>query len=50
MGSCKGFQGSVDFWHRSWLDNGCPHHDLMADIKRKTHAKYNHTVKFADFK
>ena len=44
--SCKAFQGSIAFWHRIWLDNGCSHHGLISDIKHKHHAKYKQAVKF----
>ena len=39
------FKDQSIIWHRIWLDNGCPHHGLISDIKRKIHAKYKHAVK-----
>jgi len=33
------------FWHRIWLDNGCPHHGLISYIKRRARAKYKQAVK-----
>jgi len=33
------------FWHGIWMDNGRPHQDIIADIRRRTRAKYKHDVK-----
>ena len=33
------------FWHGIWIDNGRPKHGLVADIRRRTRAKYKLTVK-----
>jgi len=39
------FKDQSIVWHWIWLDNGCPHHGLISDIKRKIHAKYKQAVK-----
>jgi hypothetical protein len=33
------------FWHGIWLDNGRPKHGIVADIRRRTRAKYKQVVK-----
>ncbi len=29
------------FWHNMWVDNGKPHVGVVADLRRKTRAKYH---------
>jgi len=33
------------FWHGIWLDKGKPHQGIIADIRRRTRAKYKHAVR-----
>jgi hypothetical protein len=33
------------FWHGIWMDNGRPRQGIIADIRRRTRAKYKHAVK-----
>lgn len=35
------------FWHRLWVDNGCPHHGIIASIRRRTRLKYHYAIREA---
>lgn len=35
------------FWHNMWIDNGRPHHGVIADIRRRTRATYHYAVRKA---
>ena len=39
------FKDQSFFWHRIWLHIRCPHHGLISDTKRKSHAKYKQALK-----
>jgi len=34
------------FWHNLWTDCSRPHQGLVADIKRKTRARYHRAVRY----
>lgn len=33
------------FWHQLWKDNGCPRDGIVADIRRRTRARYHLAIK-----
>jgi len=33
------------FWHKIWLNNGCPHTGTVADIRRRTRLKYHYAMR-----
>ena len=35
------------FWHRLWLDNDCPRHGIVADIRRRSRLKYHYAIRKA---
>ena len=38
-------QASI-FWHKLWVDNGKPRVGVVADVRRKTRARYHRAIKF----
>ena len=43
----KGYFEASLFWHNMWVENGKPHHGVIAELRRRTRAKYHLAYKMA---
>jgi endonuclease/exonuclease/phosphatase family metal-dependent hydrolase len=42
----EGFKQQALFWHNVWKDNNSPRTGLIADIRKRTRAKYHYAIRF----
>jgi len=44
----KSYKEQSIMWHRIWVDNGCPRHGVIYDIKRRTQANHKRAVRYVN--